>query len=108
MRIFWQALRAATIETLGVALVVILVFGLPTWSLQQATQTNTSSDAVWDWFKALPHDLQRHFAADRPDNQRQQYVEQRLSHYGQLYGDAARQHVRDWTILGASDGSHAM
>ena len=102
MRILWQALRAATIETLGVAFVVVLVFGLPTWSLHQAANPDTPADAVWIWLESFPQALQRQFATIRPDTGREQYVEQRLSYYGQLYGDAAGEHLR-----GLADGISA-
>ena len=34
MKLLWQALRAVTIETLGVVLVVWLFYGVPAWSYQ--------------------------------------------------------------------------
>ena len=101
MRTFWRALRAATIETLGVVLVVILVFGLPTWSLQQAADTPTNTAAIWNWLRELPQQVQQRLALMRPNTQQQTYAEERLEYYSQLYRSAAANCVRG--IVGQAD-----
>ena len=62
MKILWQALRAATVETLSVAVIVFLLFGVPTWSFQSAV-VPSDRHAVWTWLKYLQGGLQRNLTA---------------------------------------------
>jgi hypothetical protein len=87
MRIVLQALRAATIETLGVALVLCLLFGIPTWTLQQASGSASRATTVWTWLKSLPDELQS--SVSQSGHQRREYTKEQLTHYGRMYGQAA-------------------
>jgi hypothetical protein len=95
MRLVLQALRAATIETLGVAFVVFLLFGIPAWSLQQVAEPTVNSKLDWSWAKSLHQGFKDSVSALRPDEDRQEYTAQQLTYYGQLYRRAAGEYAHD-------------
>lgn len=64
MKIVWQALRAATVDTLSIAVIVVTLFGLPMWGLQSAAVA-PDRNGVWAWLKYLQDGLQRNRTAER-------------------------------------------
>ena len=46
MKLLWQALRAVTMETLGVLLVVWLFYGVPAWSYQLLMASRSTVQSV--------------------------------------------------------------
>ncbi|MFV1965607.1 MAG: hypothetical protein ACC628_09315 [Pirellulaceae bacterium] len=87
MRILWQAIRAATIETLGVVLLIVALFGVPTWTLTENSSIVPQEKSVRMWLESLRDG--RHAVAKPEVEARQRYAEQRLSHYSRTFGRAA-------------------
>lgn len=90
MRVLWQAIRAATVETLGVALVIVVLFGLPAWTLTEQTSGFSHTESFKTWIESLRDGFQNRAAVAKPEVEaRQRYAERRLSHYSQSFGNAA-------------------
>jgi len=95
MRLFLQAIRAAVVETLGISLVIWLLFGLPVWSLQWAAESRPQAPAVWTWLKSLPGEFKDITRVVHPSAEdRQSYTEHRLDFHSRAYRHAAAEHVR--------------
>jgi hypothetical protein len=93
MRVFWQAIRAATIETLGVAFIIVVLFGVPTWTLADHSRILPQRGNVGAWLEFVREKFQNRPAVAKPDIEaRQRYAEQRLSHYSQSFQRAASDH----------------
>lgn len=88
MKVLWQALRAVTLESLAVAAVVLLVFGLPSWHGMQGQDRSTAVERVTGWFKSVGESVKEHVAPPAANERRAAYTEQRLQYYRQLYGQA--------------------
>ena len=89
MKLLWQALRAATVDTLSVAVILLFLFGLPTLSFQSAV-VPSHRHAVWTWLKYLHDGLQRNLTAV-PESREgsRDCVEKRLEDGRATYRDTA-------------------
>ena len=86
MRLFWQAIRAVAVETLGVVAVVWLLFTSAGWTLQvSTTQGAPSAERAWKWARDTATDLAEVLRPERQSQARDRYVEQRLQHYSSMY-----------------------
>ena len=94
MRILWQALRATTIESLGILLVVWLLFGAPTWAFQWAVDPSVGNVAVSTWFGSLQESIARTLASTDADEDRIRYADEKLDFYSQVYRHAATGYVQ--------------
>jgi len=95
MRIFCQAIRAATVETLGVVVVVILLFGVPAFSLQNSGATLPGQEFFETWLRSVGDRIQHTITSPGlPAAQRRHYAERRLTHYSRSYGRAATQYIK--------------
>ena len=95
MKVLWQAIRAATIETLGVALVVVVLFGVPTWSLRGTGPDVPGSDVVRGWLQSMRDGVQAGISALQPTGTaRRHYVEERLDFYSQTYRQASTDYAK--------------
>jgi hypothetical protein len=92
MRLLLQAIRAATIETLGVALVILVLFGVPTWALSGNSSSVRPKASVRMWLESLRP--ARHAVAKPAIEARQTYAEQRLTHYSHALGRAASDYAQ--------------
>ena len=92
MRLIWAAIRAVTVEMIGVIVVVWFLFGAAGWTLESAGARPTDeAKQLWDSFADTTVQ-----AVQVPEDEQQRaiYVEGRLEHYSQLYRDAAQRHLR--------------
>jgi hypothetical protein len=95
MRMLWQAIRAALIETLGIATVLWLLFILPTWGLQPSAETSPRGGAAWAWLKSVGETLHNGIqAGDTQVPKRQAYTEQTLDVHSRAYRQAAADYAR--------------
>ena len=52
MRMIWQAIRAVTVEVMGIGAVIFLLFGAAGWTLESAVaQPKQEVDRAWKWLQ---------------------------------------------------------
>ena len=100
MRMIWGAVRAVSVEMLGVVFVVWTLFGAAGWSLESAgtrpVQTPGTMQAaapVWQWMSSLPDTIAAAAPSPGPQHDRSDFTANRLDHYGTVYSHAAKQYV---------------
>ncbi|MDA1050044.1 MAG: hypothetical protein O3C40_06140 [Planctomycetota bacterium] len=90
MRMIWQAIRAVTIEAMGVGAVIFMLFGAAGWTVESAgVEPKQEVDRAWKWLQATTDHVTSSIKPNLTDEQRQRFAAQRLDYYGHLYGEAA-------------------
>ena len=100
MGILIQAMRAVFIEMLGVILVLWLLFGGVTWTLESAGGRRSTGPV-----RALLATVTRTHLTNRPQNSpgATEEVSKRLDHYSRAYGRAATGYLKQVTQNLTSD-----
>jgi hypothetical protein len=109
MRLLWQAVRAATIETLAIVTIIWLLFGLPAYSYQWAVTSSSPGRTVWTWKPLIENGKVQPIVVAQPPLQRHRFTEIRLLHYGRLLRNAVNRHLRgvaDQIAAQLPDGQH--
>lgn len=95
MRLIWKAIRAVTVETIGVVAVVWILFAAAGWTMQSAgVEPRQEAGRAWNWFGEVAGDIGASVKPTLDGDEREQYVEQRLAHYSRAYKQAAGHYVR--------------
>ncbi|MBI2480035.1 MAG: hypothetical protein HYV60_15810 [Planctomycetia bacterium] len=90
MRMIWQAIRAVTVEVMGVGAVIYMLFGAAGWTMESAgVRPKQEVDRAWKWFQETTDQVTTTIKPNLTAEQRQQFTAERLDYYGHLYGDAA-------------------
>ena len=92
MRLFWKAIRALTVETIGVGAVVWVVFAAAGWTMQAVDDRPSEAGNTWQWLEGKTRDFSRPWQPRVESRERERYVEQRLDHYSRLYQERAREY----------------
>jgi hypothetical protein len=86
----WQAIRAVTVEVLGVGAVIFMLFGAAGWTVERVGAPPLPDvDQAWEWLQEKSDGLTASIKPNLPADQRERFAADRLDHYGHLYGDAA-------------------
>lgn len=89
MRMIWQAIRAVTVEAMGVGAVIFMLFGAG-WTMESAgVQTKQEVDRAWQWVQEATDEVSATIKPGLTADQREQFAAERLDYYGGLYRDAA-------------------
>ncbi|HUG70443.1 MAG TPA: hypothetical protein VMM76_22020 [Pirellulaceae bacterium] len=89
MRMIWQAIRAVTVEVMGVGAVIFMLFGAAGWTVESAgVQPKQEVDRAWKWLQETTEQVAASIKPNLTDDQRQQFAAERLDYYGHLYGEA--------------------
>ncbi len=92
MRMIWQAIRAVTVEVMGVGVVIFLLFGAAGWTVESAgVEPRQQVDRAWKWLQETTDHLTATVKPNMTADQRQRFAAERLDYYGHLYGKAAQQ-----------------
>ena len=90
MRLIWQAIRAVTVEVMGVGAVIFLLFGAAGWTFESAgVQPRREVDRALEWLQETTDHVAASIKPNLTDDQRQRFTAERLDYYGHLYGEAA-------------------
>jgi len=90
MRMIWQAIRAVTVELMGVGAVIFLLFSAAGWTVESAgVQPMREVDRAWNWLQETSDHVAASIKPNLSADQRQRFAAERLDYYGHLYGDAA-------------------
>ena len=97
MGILIQAMRAVFIEMLGVILVLWLLFGSVTWTLE-STGVRYNDGSASDLMATLTSSVRTHLTG-RPEARQVKNAEvsERLDHYSRAYGRAATGYLKQIT-----------
>ncbi len=88
MRMIWQAIRAVTVEVMGVGAVLFMLFGAAGWTVESAgVQPRQEVDRAWKWFQETTDQVMATIKPNLTADQRQQFAAERLDYYGHLYGE---------------------
>lgn len=94
MRMIWQAVRAVTIEVMGVGVVIFMLFGAAGWTVESAgVQPKQEVERAWQWVQDTTDDVAASIKPKLTDDERQRFAEDRLDYYSQLYGEAANSYA---------------
>ncbi|MEO8498818.1 MAG: hypothetical protein ABI614_27470 [Planctomycetota bacterium] len=94
MRMIWQAIRAVTVEAIGVFAVIFLLFGAAGWTMESvAVQPTQEINRAWTWMRATTNEVTASIKPNLTADQRQRFAAERLDYYGHLYGGAASAHA---------------
>jgi hypothetical protein len=86
----WQAIRAVTVEVMGVGAVIFMLFSAAGWTVESAgVQPRQELDRAWKWLQETSDDVTASIKPNLTADQRQRFAAQRLDHYGRIYGEAA-------------------
>ena len=89
MRMIWQAIRAVTVEVMGVGAVIFMLFGAAGWTVESAgVQPKQEVDRAWKWFQETTDQVTAIIKPNLSAEQRQQFAAERLDYYSHLYGEA--------------------
>ena len=90
MQMIWQAIRAVTVEALGVGAVIFMLFSAAGWTVEgSGVQPRQEVERAWKWLQETSDHVT---ASNKPNltaDQRQRFAAERLDYYGRVYGDAA-------------------
>ena len=90
MRMIWQAIRAVTVEALGVGAVIFMLFNAAGWTVESVgVQPRQEVDRAWTWLQATTDEVTTTIRPKLTAAERQRFAAERLDYYGQVYGDAA-------------------
>lgn len=90
MRMIWQAIRAVTVEVMGVGAVIYMLFGAAGWTMESAgVRPQQEVDRARKWLQETTDQVTATITPNLTADQRQQFAAERLGYYGHLYGDAA-------------------
>ncbi|MBC8354740.1 MAG: hypothetical protein H8E66_22400 [Planctomycetes bacterium] len=90
MRMIWQAIRAVTIEVMGVGAVIFLLFGAAGWTVESAAvQPKQEVDRAWNWLRETSDDFTASIQPNLTADERESFAAERLDYYGTFYGEAA-------------------
>lgn len=90
MRMIWQAIRAVTVEAMGVGAVIFLLFGAAGWTVESAgVEPRQQVDQAWKWLQETTDHVTASIKPNLTADQRQRFAAERLDYYGNLYGDTA-------------------
>jgi hypothetical protein len=95
MRMIWQAIRAVTVEVMGVGAVIFMLFGAAGWTAESAgVNTRSEIDRAVNWLQESTGKVLATLKPKLTAEQRQQFAAERLDHYGQIYGEAASSYAK--------------
>jgi hypothetical protein len=90
MRMIWQAIRAVTVEVMGVGAVIFLLFGAAGWTVDRVdVEPRQEVDRAWRWLQDTTDQFTATIKPNMTADQRQRFAAERLDYYGDLYGEAA-------------------
>lgn len=96
MRIMWQAVRAVTVEAIGVGAVIFVLFNAAGWSFATSSdQSKKRFEQAWQWVQKGTNDVTAVVSPNLSDDERTQFAAERLDYYSQLYRDAASTYAGD-------------
>lgn len=90
MQMIWEAIRAVTVEVMGVGAVIFMLFSAAGWTVESAgVQPQHEVERAWEWVQATTDHVTASIKPKLTVEQRQRFAAERLDYYGQLYGDTA-------------------
>lgn len=90
MRMIWQAIRAVTVEIMGVGAVILMLFSAAGWTVESAgVQPMQEVDRAWKWLQETSSDVTASIKPNLTADERQRFAADRLDYYGHRYGEAA-------------------
>lgn len=90
MRMIWQAIRAVTVEVMGVGAVLFMLFGAAGWTVESAgVETKQEAGRAWQWMHETSDEVTASLKPNLTADQRQRFAADRLDYYGSLYSEAA-------------------
>ena len=90
MRMIWQAIRAVTVEVVGVGAVIFVLFSATGWTVESVgVQPRQEVDRAWKWLQETSDHVSATIKPNLTADQRQRFAAERLDYYGHVYGDAA-------------------
>ncbi len=99
MRMIGKAMRAVVVEAMGVILVLWLLFGAATWTLNSYASSTVTRRPLIDQssfhsVREKLRSLQTTALFDRRHDHAPEEVARRLDHYSNLYGTVALDHLK--------------
>ncbi|MCA9119459.1 MAG: hypothetical protein H6822_05530 [Planctomycetaceae bacterium] len=96
MRLIWQAIRAVTVEVMGVGAVIFMLFSAAGWTFESAgVQTKQEAGRAWAWIRettdVVATSIKPHLTAE----QRQQFAAERLDLSSHFYRDAVGSYANE-------------
>lgn len=100
MSVLWKAVRAVTVETMGVVAVVWVLVAGAGWTFENATaervhtHTKAPTSQTLQWLNNTASDVVEGMKPQLCQADRERYVQERLDHYSQLYGQEATDYIK--------------
>lgn len=90
MRMIWQAVRAVTIEAIGIGAVIFVLFSAAGWTVDQGSnQSEQQIERAWQWVQETTDRVATTIKPKLSADQRERFAAERLEYYSSLYREAA-------------------
>ncbi len=90
MRMIWQAVRAVTIEALGIGAVIFILFSAAGWTVDHSVdKPKQQIDRAWQWVQDTTDDVATIVKPNLTAEEREQFAAERLDYYSGFYSEAA-------------------
>ena len=98
MRMIWEAIRAVTIETMGVGAVIFMLFGTAGLTVESAgVQPKQELDRAWHWVRETTNNVTSSVKPNLTVEQREEFAAERLNYYGEFFGEAVSSYAEQAT-----------
>lgn len=100
MSLIWKAIRAVTMEAMGIAAVVWVLFAGVGWTVQSSSndrspiQPKVEAERAMQWLQESTGEVVEALKPPIESRERGRYVEQRLDHYSQRYREDAGAYIK--------------
>ena len=90
MQMIWQAIRAVTVEVMGVGAVIFVLFNTAGWTFESVgASPHESMESAARWFESTKDRVAEALRPEASAEQRHEFAADRLDFYGRFYRDAA-------------------